>query len=250
MSFGGKLSYLARYVLSTPSTALLLLAFLFFVVSNSPRLRRKPPYWFQVAFSLILLPFLLIGSFAPTPAFYQYFYAPIPFLLVSVLYGVASFRDQDDRLNWNTVLLAHIIVIASAFGLKLYQDVDILMTPDKWLPVRAHHIGLEIETIVGDGPVLTLAPLFPMEGGASIYEEFATGPFAWRIASLVSDEERQRVGLIAEPDLIDLLGARPPAAILLSDEAAIEQPFVEYAEQHGYQPLGLSDGKTLWLASP
>lgn len=249
MSFSGKLSYLARYVLSTPSTALLVLAFLFFVLSmNFTRFRRQFPYRFQNVFSLVLLPFLLLGSFAPTPSFFQYFYAPVPFLLVGTLYGAASFRDQKDRMNWGTALLIHILLLASAFGLKLYQEVDPFTPVAESLATKVHQAGLEIKAAAGDSPVLTLAPLFPLEGGTPIPAEFATGPFGWRVAPLVPEETRRAVGLVAEADLVDFLQAHPRVAILIGFEGALEQPFVGYAQQVGYQPVQLSEDKVLWLA--
>ena len=249
MSFSGKLCYLARYILSTPSMVLLILAFVFFVLSmNIARFRRVFPHRFPIIFSLISLPFLLLGSFSPTPAFFQYFYAPIPFLLVGTLYGVASFQDQNNRMNWSTTLLVHVLLLAGAFGLKLYQDAGSLSAPDEWLSSRVHQAGLEIKATAGDRPVLSLAPLLPLEGGASILAEFATGPFGWRIAPFVPEKTRQEIGLIAEADLVGFLQAHPHAAILVGHEGTLEQPFIEYAEDYGYQPVELSDGSVLWLA--
>jgi hypothetical protein len=40
--------------------------------------------------------------------------------------------------------------------------------------------------------VLTLAPLYALEGGAAIYPAFATGPFAWRVAPLLDPQNDAR----------------------------------------------------------
>jgi hypothetical protein len=214
MTFGGKLKYLARYVISTPGTLLLLLAFLFFVLSlNITRIWRRPRRYFDITFTLALIPFLLLGSFAPTPAFFQYFYAPIPFLWLGVLYGVASFQEQADRIRWSFVLLACVIVIAGAYGLKGYENRGNLFEPGEWLAVQVHQAGLEIGSEAGTAQVLTLAPLFPLEGGSRIYEEFATGSFGWRVAPLVPGDDRRAVGLVNADDLTGFLSAQPPAAI-------------------------------------
>ncbi len=248
MTFGGKLKYLARYVVSTPGTLLLLLAFLFFALSlNAARIWRKPSRAFEMALVLALIPFLLLGSFAPTPAFFQYFYAPIPFLWLGVLYGVASFQEQKDKISWSLVLLAQVVVIASAYGLKGYENRGNLFKPGEWLAVQAHQAGLEISAEAGTSQVLTLAPLFPLEGGSRIYEEFATGSFAWRVAPFVPGEDRKAVGLVAADDLNHFLSAQSRVAILVGYEGSLEQSLVSYAEESGYQPVELSTGKTLWL---
>ncbi len=251
MSLGGKFQYLARYVVSAPGNLLLFLAFLFFPLAlNLGRLRRTPPYWFEISLSLALFPFLLLGALAPTPAFFQYFYALVPFLLLGVLYGLAALRDRAETQRWGLALLALIVVLAGAYGAKSYETVDDLFTLDDWLPIQVHRTGQEIGVAVGGGRVLTLAPLYPLEGGADIYEEFATGSFAWRVAPFVPQAQRQAAGLVAPADLGAFLAAEPPAAIHVGHEGALEEPLVRYAQEHGYQPRSLRDGTTLWLAGP
>jgi len=248
MTFGGKLSYLARYVIAAPGNVLLILGFLFLAVSmNVARIRHKPPHWFETVFLWALIPFLLMGSLAPTPSFLQYFYAPVPFLVLGVLYGIASFRDCPSKLKWSLVLLANVVFIAGAYGVKSYQAIDKLLSLDEWLPIQVHKAGNEIGAAVGDGQILTLAPIFPLEGRVRTYEEFATGSFAWRISPLVPEADRKKVDLVSDADLNDFLGAQPPAAILTGYERALEQPFTYYAQDNGYQRVDLTNGTTLWL---
>lgn len=248
MSLAGKLSYLARYVVSAPGNLLLLLSFLFFALALNAPNRWQGPYRLELTLLLLLVPFLLLGSFAPTPAFFQYFYAPVPFLLLGALYGMANLPGQEARGKWSLVLLAHVVILAGAYGVKSYENVKNLLAPGNWLPVQAHQTGVEIAAVVGQGRVLTLAPLFPLEGGAQIYEQFATGAFAWRVAPLVSASDRQAMGMVSADELTGLLRAQPPDAILVGYEGELERPFVEYAEAGGYRPLTLAGGKVLWVS--
>src|SRR4029079_13176252 len=50
--------------------------------------RQQRVLW-QLRFLGLLLPFLLIGSFAPSPLFDQYFYPLVPFVVLAALYAIA-----------------------------------------------------------------------------------------------------------------------------------------------------------------
>jgi hypothetical protein len=249
MTFAGKLKYLARYIISAPGNLLLLLSWVFLALTmNAANLvRRRGPYHLALSLLVLLVPFLLAGSFAPTPIFFQYLYAPVPFLVLGCLYGVANLKEQEWQVTWGLVLLAHVVVLAGAYGYKAYEQITTLFSPEEWLTVEAHEAGEEIGNLVGQGRVLTLAPLYPLEGGSRIYEEFATGVFAWRVGAFVPEEERQEIGLVSEAELPGLLSSRPPDAILAGFESRSESPFIDYAEANDYQPLELSTGNTLWL---
>ena len=249
MTFAGKLKYLARYVISAPGNLLLLLSWVFLALTmNAASLfRRRGPYHLALSLIVLLVPFLLAGSFAPTPVFFQYFYALVPFLILGCLYGVANLREQQWKVTWGLVLLVHVVLLAGAYGYKAYEEIATLFSPQEWLAVEAHEAGQEIDDIVGQGQVLTLAPLYPLEGETRIYEEFATGVFAWRVAPFVPEDERRRLGLVSETELPGLLSTRPPDAILAGFESGSEGPFIDYAEANSYQPFELSTGKTLWL---
>ncbi len=249
MTFAGKLSYLARYVISAPGNLLLLLSFLFFALTMNIPHRWQGPHRFDLALLLLLVPFLLIGSFAPTPAFFQYFYAPVPFLLLGVLYGIANLQGQAAKVKWSLVLLAHVVVLTGAYGVKSYESVKKLFAPHDWLPIQAHQTGIEVAAAAGQGQVLTLAPLFPLEGGGQIYEQFATGAFAWRVAPLVPASDRQKMGIVSPDELPNLLRAQPPDALLVGYEGDLERPFLEYAQANGYRQRLLANGRVLWLPS-
>ena len=108
---------------------------------------------------------------------------------------------------------------------------------------------MEIRAAAGKNKVLTLAPIFPLEGNAEVYEEFSTGSFAWRIAPLLPGNERKELGIVSKEDLSDFLKTKPPKAILVGSEGSLESPLLSYAREKGYKAVELSNGMTLWLSS-
>jgi len=98
------------------------------------------------------------------------------------------------------------------------------------------------------GKVLTLAPIYPLEGGLDIYPEFSSGPFAWRTAPLLDAADRARYKIVSPADLDELLRHDPPVGIIVGAEPIqMEYPLVQYAMQHNYLPLPMSSGLTAWV---
>jgi 4-amino-4-deoxy-L-arabinose transferase-like glycosyltransferase len=248
MTAVGKLIYLT-VILRNPSTLVLILSWLYLIWwAGRAGLRTRMRDHREVAFLVILIPFLLIGSFAPTPSHYQYFYAPLPFLMLAMLYGSAARGGLSARMKGWLAIGVAAMVASSIYGLTTYRHLANLLSPGEWVPMKAHGLGGEIAARAGRGKVLTLAPIFPLEGGAEIYPEFATGPFAWRTARFVSGERRAECKMISEEDLRQFLAKEPPRAILLGFEGGLEAPFLSYAVQRGYRSLPLSNGAVLWLS--
>jgi len=114
-----------------------------------------------------------------------------------------------------------------------------------------HTRGQLMAHLAGGEHTLPLAPIWPLEGGALIYPEFVTGPFALRVAPLLSAQDRQRFGLVDFAALEQDLAAQPPRAILTgvhADEADPDGPLEDYARAHGYAPIPLPEEGTLWAA--
>ena len=97
----------------------------------------------------------------------------------------------------------------------------------------------------GPGKILTLAPIYPLEGGRPIYPPLATGPFAWRTAYLVGEEERAVLGLVAPADLESYLASQPPVGVLVGPEGDLERPLRAYARDRGYRALVPASGLEL-----
>lgn len=260
MTLADKLIYLLKKIYVEPGDLLILVSVLFVIVSS-----RLHQWWsssrVQVGLGLLLLalPFLYLGAFAPTPAWYQYFFAPMPFLLLMAPYLLAQAQEHEQQQAVTRLLLVAAL-LSVAFGPLAQSPHSLrqLTQPTTWFPLQFHNTAQEISQALTTGatpneptaPILTLAPLYAVESGFPIYPAFATGPFAWRVAPLLSTGERQRQGLIGPDELTTLLAQSAPAAILLTNEANIrasERPLRQAAQQHGFRPQPLSDGSTLWL---
>lgn len=245
LSLIGKIAFYGWYLVTEPAGLIILgvTAFACWTWWRSPLGRRSADSIGPMT-TLALLPFVLVGSLAPTPSMTQYFYALVPmFLLLSAycLPRVLDLRRYSARL---LVISAAVVVL---LGLPRYLVVKRLSTPGRWSAVRVHESGRHIAEQVSSGRVLTLSPLFALEGGASVYSEWITGPFAWRTARFLPGPRRERLAMSGPSELESLLARRPPAAILVGLEGAEEKPFVDYAREHGFAVTPIGHGLELWI---
>ena len=196
--------------------------------------------WLAIGVTLVLL----VGAFVPDPTWYQYYFAPLPFLTLSFAYCAAALYRK--ARSW---LVLFVAVVAMSFVLRppLYP-VENLLYPDSWATIRVHKVGVEVRRYAGDNRVLTFAPIYPLEGGAQIYRDFAAGPFTWRSLTFISDGQRAASGLMSPAEIERLLQREPPRAILVGFERDLEVPWIEFARGRNYREVILGDGATLWLA--
>ncbi len=248
MSVTAKFVYLGG-LLEEPVNLLLFVLFLLIMLSTNPKALVSKET-FEPLFAIAVALFLLVGSLTPTPSFYQYFYAPIPFVVVALLYAMEPAYKAGQPMTTLLRMFACIVFLSSIMGFRQYADTGLNLCPKTWVAVKIHNTGQQIKRALGKGRVLTLAPIFPLEGGLEIYSEFVTGPFAWRVAPLMPAGDRRALGLVSASDLPSLLSKSPPDGILVGLEGRSEKPLVEYATENGYEPQKLSNGSTLWLARP
>lgn len=199
--------------------------------------------------------FVLLGCFAPSRYQYQHYFALMPLLALGIASG---FIHRGDWLSkWRLAILAPLAVFSAALdvranvkdaGADAYQWLGELRTPERWFPFRGRALAKQIREHLSDGKILTLAPAWPLEAGLKIYPEFATGPFAWRAATLLPTERRSHLKMVAPADLDIFLAKDPPAGVLTGFEtAALEKPLVRYAERHGFRPVKLGKERILWV---
>ena len=87
ITFWNKLSFPFQFFLRSPTDVLLLAGFVWFALL--PWWRSGWGGWKRdrsLSVLLLLLPFLFIGSWAPTPSYRQYYYPFVPFLLLGTLH--------------------------------------------------------------------------------------------------------------------------------------------------------------------
>lgn len=244
MTLGDKLLASAQSVLAQPGNLLLVLLALY-TLWRARISRRRPA---ELLFLLLLLPCFLAGAYAPTPLQEQYLYGLFPLLALIALAAL----PYDGRPQIAGLLAAAAALVALLLAAPRYAEgLAVALDPAEWFPLKVHARGEYVAGLVGARPVLTLAPIYPLEGKAAIYPEFVTGPLAWRVAPLLSPAERQVQGIVGLDELAADLTAQPPRGILTAvdnSDAAEEAPLVAYAEAHGYVPIPLPDEGVLWTS--
>ena len=241
MTLPNKLGYLMK-VIALREVALLAAAVLPLIAAYLAERRVR----FEARFILLLLPFLLWGSLAPSPLHYQYFYPFVPFLILAGLYALASIPPESRWFSRALAAGVTAVALSAAVGSRVYLRLHDQLAVTGWTPLAVHRDALHLRAHVPAGRVLTFAPIFPLEAGLAIYPPFTTGLFAWRVSPQVEPGKAARLGMPTPATLAALLAAEPPAALLLGYEST-ESDFKEYAKSHAYQPEPL-DGRTLWRA--
>jgi hypothetical protein len=206
----------------------------------------------EAVFLASLLPFLLVGSFAPTPPQYQYYFAFIPFLLLLALNSLGSLGSPP-LLRAGAVLLLIAGAISFFPNARLRKNMGHshgIFQPANWVPLQVEDESRWIKQQLGsngEGKVLTLSPIYAVEAGLPIYNEFVTGPFAWRVSHLISADEAAARHWPYAPAIGELLRNDPPMAVLTGAENEnIERPIVGQLESLGYRPTKTPYGLTLW----
>ena len=244
-----KMDHLRTKVLNQPGNLLLFLAMIFFAYTTSIveyRKKRQAPV--EPLLILLIIPFLGIGALLPTPTFNQYYFSPVPFAIVGILYGLARFNElSSQRITWPLVLFLQVVVLSSVYFIDDAPNIARLGNPRSWYPLQVHRLGKEIQSASPEAKVLTLTPIYPLDGGAEIYAEFATGVFAWRTGHLLTADQRQAFRVISEDELEEFLSKDPPGAILVGLHPGQEGPLIDYARQEGFKESLLSEELTLWV---
>ena len=179
-----------------------------------------------------LLPFaFVVIALVPPTMWRQYLAVPVPFLIISFAYPLLNLREHANKDNPSkhfTIASALVgvcgIVAIISYPLVLYRTT-ILADPESWVPIRLHNISDKIaQKTPESGPVLTLAPLFALEGGCDIYTELSAGPIVYRIGDSLSPSDRQITHTVGPRMLPQLLEKVRPSAVILGVEPAYEEP--------------------------
>ena len=241
-----KLSFFVTEILSPIRNLLLSAAFLFFVffkviIKAGARIQDA----FEVFFTASAAIFLFVFSFLSTPSWPQYFYAPIPFFILGIVYSVAFLLRKGEKTR--IALAIFIALWAGSVFIEIPEYISALPPqPKLYQTTFAHGLGVKIAEKVRSGKVLTLAPIFPLEGRVDIYKEFATGPFMWRISDLVDKHDREALKVISADELEDYLDRERPAAILVGFQKDLERPFILYAKKRGFKKQNIPKYE-LWV---
>lgn len=200
---------------------------------------RRFNHW-QVWLLLALILLGMVFSFAPRPSFAQYFAPPIPFFILAVPVLLGRL-DPGDRALAAPLLLALCALALLGSVSRLLPDLPRLATPRKWTGVQIHRTMHKLVGEAGLKPgdrVATLSPVHALEGGLSIYPEFAVGPFVYRVAQYIPDTDRPLYRAVSEAQLPAFLAANPPAAVITGTGGELDRGFSAFAASNGYRPVG------------
>ncbi len=151
---------------------------------------------------------------------------------------------MTNRICWS-VGLAAAITLASSW--RDFTNLPRLASPAEWTPMKAHAAGVELARAAEPGPILTLAPITPLEGGRPIYRALVASPFSWKTAKFLSEEERRRFGFAGAPELGVSFPTESPSAICTGGGEKADSVLLRYAEMSGAKALELANGETAWI---
>lgn len=209
--------------------------------------------------ALLPLAILAIGvplAFVPKPSWVQYFAPIVPFVILAPIF-LAGLLPHVDARRYAPLALA-VIVLGSIPGIgNLAVDFARATRDDAWTTTLVHRLGKEIDAALGDraGAVITLGPIYALEGGRPIASELVLGPQFFRDGDALDAATIRRLGAVSPATLHELVQRTRPAAILVGVDSVdryrdVEAPLKEYAARHGFSPVPLAGppAATLYLA--
>jgi len=236
------LAYYLRSWFTLPGNGVITLAFLGLAAAKLRRGRWRHDARQAELLSIAAIAGLLIASgFMPAPPYPQYFYAATPFMILGLALMLAGGDGAPfQRKTWGLMTAAFVFCVV--FGAPAYYRLWRLPSPSRWVPIQAHQIGNEIAGRLDPGIVLTLEPLFPLEGGMDTDARFATGRFGIRVADLLTPSQRRQYLMPAAHELGQVVEEDSPSAILIvrGSDAAGERGLIAAALAHHYVPIVLA----------
>ncbi|MFB0613096.1 glycosyltransferase family 39 protein [Aurantiacibacter poecillastricola] len=176
----------------------------------------------------------------PSPSFSQYFVPPIPFLILTMLTVIP--REENGPVVGMRLLAPLLLLGLIAGSLRLLPGLAQLVGPGSWTGVESHavmHETLDNAGVAQDARIATMSPILAIEGGREVYPEFAAGQFVYRVAPYLTDEFRQYYRTTSPGKLEAFLDSNPPDAILVDTSEAMEQAFVEYAQDRDMREIAV-----------
>jgi hypothetical protein len=179
----------------------------------------------NVLFAALLVLMFLVIAFIPPTMWEQYLAMPVPFLVISFAYPLLYLRKLVDKAGQNkhfkiacAVVSISVVVAVFSSPIVLYRNL-MLLVPEAWTPIRVHKISQDIaEKTKEPKRILTLAPLFALEGGCEIYTELSCGSIIYRVGDRLSDWNREITHTVGSRDLAKLVEKSPPSAVIVRVE--------------------------------
>lgn len=176
---------------------------------------------------LLAIAFFVMAFIMPA-MWTQHLAMPVPFIIISFAFPLLYLRNLNSDINPNKRFkMARILMVACAATAIAslpgpLQRVPKLFDLQNWTPLHLHRISEDIaERTKSPKLILTLAPLYALEGGCDIYDEFSSGSFVYRVAEYLSPSERRLVHTVSPEELEELIAKSQPSAMILGVETKI-----------------------------
>jgi 4-amino-4-deoxy-L-arabinose transferase-like glycosyltransferase len=171
----------------------------------------------------LLLPIVFfIIAFIPPTMWIQYLAIPVPFLLISLAFPLFFLRQSAESSHFKiaSLLIAACVIITVFQHIIILEPVMKLSKTTSWVPVQVHNISEKItQNIDKSGPVLTVSPLYALEGSCRIYPQLSAGLFVYRIADNLTEDQRQITKTVGPASLKQMIEQNPPSAVIVGAEA-------------------------------
>jgi len=173
-----------------------------------------------------LLPaiFFIIALIPPT-MWRQYLAVPVPFLVISLAFPLLHLRKHTSKasISGQFKIAAAIMGVCGMVAVfncpYVLQRIPIALVPESWVPLEVHRISQDIaERTKENKLVLTLAPLYALEGGCEIYPQLSCGSVIYRAADALTSEELETTNTVGQKTLGKLIEKKPPSAVVLGIE--------------------------------
>lgn len=170
---------------------------------------------------LVTIAFIIITYLPPT-CWGQYFAIPVPFFLLLMMASMKSIMHFKGKFHFALLCM----IIAASSIISIFSHPQVLGKTEHFRydrsllePFKINKIAKEISGAVNtDQPILTLTPLYALEGNLPIYNQLAAGIFTYRIADMLTPEEREIANIIGPDEIANLVKVRPPAAVIVGPE--------------------------------
>jgi len=204
--------------------------------------------------ALLVLAFFIIALIPPT-MWRQYLAMPVPFLIISFTYPLLYLRQLADKVKDNkqfkiacAVVTFCVVVAVVSYPIVLYRTV-VLFYPEGWVPIQVHKISQDIaEKTQEPKKILTLAPLFALEGGCDIYTELSCGSIVYRIGDRLSAWNRDITHTVGPKTLARLVENEPPSAVIVNVEMKfLEEPLLKTAVKPDWERKVYENGPVVYF---
>jgi len=222
--------------LTKPAYIILFALILYFFITFR-RLRKdlKQPKDGNFIFSIIIIFILFIIVLIPPAMFEQYFARPALFIIISLVFPFLHLNQRrKSRLvkrhfDISCAVFAIAVTLTILFNTGIIKRLSIVSSPRRWTPIILHDISEDIADKTKEPKrMLTLAPLYAIEGGGEIYPEFSAGPFVYRIGDYLKPKWLSAVTGTGVKGLDELVAESPPSAVILGTEPpGLEEPIYQ-----------------------